>query len=84
MSDTITPETTEAPTDYSIEIACHLENAVAIADLIETVCGTSLDGSDSRIDELANNTLRSAISCIRQELCAIDDLLTRDYEGVAK
>jgi hypothetical protein len=78
MSDTITPETSNAPTDYSIEIACHLENAVAIADLIETVCGTSLDGSDSRLDELANNTLRAAMFCIRQEIDAADELYTKE------
>jgi hypothetical protein len=63
------------PRDRSLEIACHLGNAKAIADLIFIVCGgSSANGEDSRIDELARNTLSTAAYCIMENVAAADEL----------
>ena len=74
MSDTSGPE------DRSLDIACRLGNARAIADLVQMVCGSSLDGSDSQIDELARDTLRAAMYCIQQEIEAVEELIPRQTE----
>jgi hypothetical protein len=67
------------PRDRSLEIGCHLGNARAIADLVYTVCGSSTDGSDSRIDELMTATLNNAMHCIMQQVEAADELIHESY-----
>jgi len=62
------------PRDRSLEIVCHLGNARAIADLVYLACGSSKDGSDSRIDELLANTLSTAMNCIMENVEAADEL----------
>lgn len=77
------------PWDRSLEIACHLGNARAIADLMYLACGSLKDGSDSRIDELLANTLGIAVNCIMENVEATDELFHEELacermEKVAK
>lgn len=82
MNDSTIPEI-DTGEDYSLEIAIRLDNARAIADLVETVCGSSVDGSDSLVEELGSGTLRAAMHCIRQEIDAAEALIHRqtDFDG---
>jgi hypothetical protein len=57
-----------ADADVSCEIATHLSQARAIADLVFTACGMMSDGSDSSIEELCVGTLSNAMNCIMQNL----------------
>jgi len=54
--------------DRSLDIACHLLSARAIADLVFILCGSEADGSGSHIDELAPTTLSDAMYCIMQNV----------------
>jgi hypothetical protein len=56
------------PYDVSCEIATHLAQARAIADLVFMACGTASDGSESVIEELCVGTLSNAMNCIMQNL----------------
>jgi hypothetical protein len=62
--------------DCSLEIALRLDNARAIADLVQMVCGSSTDGDDSHLSELTEVTLRAAMHCIRQEIDAAENLIS--------
>jgi hypothetical protein len=60
--------------DYSCEVITHLDSAFAVADLIATVCGNTLDGSDSRIEDLSRTTIRAAMYDIQHNIETAQEL----------
>ena len=63
--------------DYSCEVITHLNSAFAVADLIATVCGNTLDGSDSRIEELSSTTIRDAMYDIQHNIEVAKELQSK-------
>src|ERR1700678_4157883 len=67
-TDNPAAESPPPDSDQSLEIAIHLSSAKAIADIIHICTGCADDGSESRLDELAVQTLPALVCAIQRHI----------------